>query len=251
MAKENTYTEDEQAFKDFFDFSLDGICKSDLEGRILEINPALCDMLGISPKEALSKTLVEFLHPEDVSKAEEGMLRLLEQGEPIRDFELRHFTKCKQLIYLSWNITSKNNVIYAFAKDITKEKSNKKVLKILNSLNMETSDAFLIYKVTKNEDNYATDWVNINPSFEALIGYSFEDLQDLKLSQLYWKSEQDNDNLNSLDNTMKKLFNGEKTNGNFYLYHKDGQKKWFNITKVPVVLEKDELYVVSSKRHYR
>lgn len=55
----------EQRLRDIIEFSLTGIALASPDGRWLEVNPALCSMLGYSPEELKFQRTLDITHPDD------------------------------------------------------------------------------------------------------------------------------------------------------------------------------------------
>jgi diguanylate cyclase (GGDEF)-like protein/PAS domain S-box-containing protein len=75
-AAERELREAQERFRQAFDNASIGMCLVDLQMRFIQVNRALCDMLGRSERELLSMTVEEVSHPEDYSDsalAAEGM----------------------------------------------------------------------------------------------------------------------------------------------------------------------------------
>ncbi|WP_326950385.1 EAL domain-containing protein [Amycolatopsis sp. NBC_01307] len=64
-------------FEEVFAGSASGVAVSDLDGRVLRVNPALAKTLGRTPAELAGRTLFEFVHPDDVEVLREGYADLL------------------------------------------------------------------------------------------------------------------------------------------------------------------------------
>jgi diguanylate cyclase (GGDEF)-like protein/PAS domain S-box-containing protein len=64
-------------FEQAFDRSPLGMAITTLEGRYLRVNGALCDMLGHSPAELLTRTALSVTHPDDVDATVVGCRDLL------------------------------------------------------------------------------------------------------------------------------------------------------------------------------
>ncbi len=56
----------ETRFRDTFENATVGMAVEDLDGRVLDANPALCEMLGYTEAELVGKTFAEFTHPRDL-----------------------------------------------------------------------------------------------------------------------------------------------------------------------------------------
>ena len=70
-----------QRWSALFDASPVGIAVVDAEGRVLQVNAALCSMLECEAAGALSLDLADLLHPDDLPNGRE-MLTRLHSGEP-------------------------------------------------------------------------------------------------------------------------------------------------------------------------
>jgi PAS domain S-box-containing protein len=70
--------ESEERFRYLFTQASIGIALETVEGRILEVNPAFCSMLGYSPEEVTSGTCERLSHPED-EKVEKVLFEELRQ----------------------------------------------------------------------------------------------------------------------------------------------------------------------------
>lgn len=115
-----------------FDAIPDIISLSDLQGRILRINKTGSELIGYAEEEIINEGFEKFIHPDDLQIAYEELSKLGE-GNNTFGFEVRFITKSGKTIWLSWYCKSnvKEGLIYATAKNITKEK-------YLSELNKQT-----------------------------------------------------------------------------------------------------------------
>jgi PAS domain S-box-containing protein len=74
---EEALRESEERFRLLFAQAAVGIKRLDSQGRILEINDKLCDILGYSREEALQLSLANITHPEDLANEQAELGRLL------------------------------------------------------------------------------------------------------------------------------------------------------------------------------
>jgi len=83
--------ESEERFRYLFAQASIGIALETMEGRILEVNPAFCSMLGYSPEQLLSTRCARISHPED-EEVEKLLFEELRQGlRPSYRLEKRFF----------------------------------------------------------------------------------------------------------------------------------------------------------------
>jgi PAS domain S-box-containing protein len=113
-----------------FNLSLDLLCVAGADGYFKHINPAFEHVLGYSKEELLSRPFVEYVHPDDRPSTVTEMERLV-QGLPVVDFQNRYLAKDGQYRWLAWRSTPAldTGLIYAVARDITKEKRNQEIMK--------------------------------------------------------------------------------------------------------------------------
>jgi PAS domain S-box-containing protein len=107
-------------YRRFFEISFDMMCVCNAT-HFLDVNEAMCKLLGYTRGELLSRTYYEFMHPDDVeiSRAE------VAKGRRGTFFENRYITKAGKIVWLRWtsheNVDG-DNVVHCVAKDITAEK---------------------------------------------------------------------------------------------------------------------------------
>jgi PAS domain S-box-containing protein len=113
----------ETNLQNLFEAIPDIVCLADFRGRFLRMNKAGCKLLGYSEEELLYHSFDEFVHPEDKDISTNEVMKLSE-GETTFKFENRYITKSGEIVWLSWTCNSEveAGVIYASAKNITKEK---------------------------------------------------------------------------------------------------------------------------------
>jgi len=58
----------EKRYRDLFNYSQAYICTHDLDGKLLTVNPAICELLGYAQEELAGKMLADFLPKDDVKK---------------------------------------------------------------------------------------------------------------------------------------------------------------------------------------
>jgi PAS domain S-box-containing protein len=64
---ERLLRESQERFQSAFHFAPIGIALIALDGRWLEVNPALCELVGYAKEELLRKTFQELTHPDEVA----------------------------------------------------------------------------------------------------------------------------------------------------------------------------------------
>ncbi|PVY97723.1 putative bifunctional diguanylate cyclase/phosphodiesterase [Actinomycetospora cinnamomea] len=74
---ENALHASEARFRAMFREAAIGIGLGDMEGRILEVNPALCRMFGYTPEEFTQRSVVQQMHPDDAPSVWERYERMI------------------------------------------------------------------------------------------------------------------------------------------------------------------------------
>jgi len=105
-----------------FNLSMDMLCVGGLDGYFKQINPAFERTLGFSAEELLSRSFLDFVHPEDRQKTVDEIERL-KQGIPTVDFQNRYRDKDGAYHVMSWRATpmAEAGMVYAIARDETQQ----------------------------------------------------------------------------------------------------------------------------------
>lgn len=107
----------------FFTLSLDMQCIAGFDGYFKRLNPAFEKTLGFTPVELQSRSMLDFVHPEDRQKTI-AEVEKLSRGEPTIYFENRYRAVDGSYKWLAWTAVSivEERSIYAIARDITQLK---------------------------------------------------------------------------------------------------------------------------------
>ncbi len=115
-------------------FNLSGsmACIIDFNGYFTRVSPAFCDTLGYTSEQILSRSVLDFIHPDDRAKTLRAREKLKE-GEELLDFENRYICSDGSMRWLSW--TSRpilaDGIILAIAYDITSRKEDERAFETL------------------------------------------------------------------------------------------------------------------------
>jgi len=124
----------EEQLKQFFELSLDYFCIANLDGYFLTTNPAFVERMEYSEHELTSRPLIEFVHPDDVSRVREQIQRL-GQGIQTINFKVRAHSKSGAEYWIEWNASSvpEKRMIYAVGRDITERIRTEQQLQYLQT----------------------------------------------------------------------------------------------------------------------
>ncbi len=114
----------EQNLKNTFDISPSIICKANVEtGYFVEVNQAVTRILGYSIDEFTSKSIIEFIHPDDRQRTADEITEQM-HGNKTTFFENRYLCKDGSYKWMAWNATKadKNGIVTAIASDISERK---------------------------------------------------------------------------------------------------------------------------------
>ena len=121
--------ESEERFRYLFTQASIGIALETVEGRILEVNPAFCTMLGYSPEELLSATCARISHPEDEEVEKVLFEELRQRLRPNYRIEKRFFRKDGSQMWGQVNVSllersaGRVPLVIGMVSDITEQKT--------------------------------------------------------------------------------------------------------------------------------
>ena len=127
-------------FKMLFDLSPDMMCIAGTDGFLKRINASFGRTLGYSDEELLSKSVLDFVHPDDIG-ATKKRIEKLKTGLPTVSFENRYRHKNGDYLVISWSTysTPDSGKLYSVGRNTTEERLAKNnLLQIQEVLDSET-----------------------------------------------------------------------------------------------------------------
>ena len=103
--------------------ALDGFYMADLEGRILEVNNAYCQMSGYSRAELLQMRIADFEAAENSKETAGHIAKIMTQGQD--HFETQHRRKDGSVFHVAASVqfsSARGGIVIAFMQDITERK---------------------------------------------------------------------------------------------------------------------------------
>ncbi len=171
--------ESEERFRTVFEGAGIGMALINATGRFIQVNESLCQFLGYTAEELLSKDIHAINHPENMPSSH-VLLRKLGNGETERgDFERRYLRKDGSTVWASATIGTAHDAdghitcIVSQYKDITKRKSAEEALRRSESL---------FHAITNNVEDLIMlidgerKWRYASPSHLGGLGYAPEEL---------------------------------------------------------------------------
>jgi two-component system NtrC family sensor kinase len=102
---EEALRESEERFRGAFSHGGVGMALVSPEGRFLQVNRALCEMLGYHERELLSDSFPAITHPDDCEKSEELRVRLISGEADSSRLEKRYFHRDGHVVWVDLTTT--------------------------------------------------------------------------------------------------------------------------------------------------
>lgn len=133
----------EKKLKDIFTYSQAVIATHDIEGRILECNPALTELTGYTEEELKGHLISKFMHPNDAPLFDELYLNAILHNKRMKGL-LRIQNKFGRKVFLLYHnylleSGTEPSYIITFAQDVTDRIKAEKELKEAKKLTEETA----------------------------------------------------------------------------------------------------------------
>jgi len=220
----------EVRYRRLFETAKDGILILDAEtGRIVDANPFLSEMLGLSHEQLLGKTIWELGFFKDIIDNQNKFLELQRQGY-IRYEDLPLETADGRPIHVEFvsnvYLVDLKKVIQCNIRDITERKRSEEALRasehryktLLENLPQKVflKDKDSVYVLCNG--NYARD-LKINP--DEIAGKTDSDFYPVELAEKYRADD-------------KRIMESGKTEDLEEPYRQDGQQGWVHTVKTPV-----------------
>ena len=117
----------------FFTLSLDLLAIASFDDYFMQLNPIWISTFGFDEEELKTRSLLEFVHPEDRIATAEVLTRLKMGSAPVY-FENRYRCKDGSFRWLGWTAAPfpEEQLVYIFARDITERKAKETEIRDLN-----------------------------------------------------------------------------------------------------------------------
>lgn len=117
-------------YNSLFETSNDLLGVLSLEGKFIKLNPAFSKMLGWSDEEFMSKSFIEFVHPEDRQSTLQA-LEALALGETLTNFTNRYIIKSGDVRWIEWICVPEpeSGLAYTIGRDVTEFTIKKEALR--------------------------------------------------------------------------------------------------------------------------
>jgi PAS domain S-box-containing protein len=207
----------------FFNVTDEMLTIANLEGKLLKVNRAWENLLGLPVKQIENRLFMEFVHPDDV-QATLGAMEQLGQDKPVVQFINRYRSADGSYRFIEWRTNPHGNLIYASARDITERRQIEEALRESEEkyrlIAENTSDGILVLDSLIGAITYAS------PAFDLQHGRAIGETQRIKPDALH-------ETIHSEDRerVLQQIFAAvdRKASDLVYSYrsqHKDGHYLW-------------------------
>ncbi len=218
----------------FFLLSTEMLCIANTDGYFLKVNKAWEDILGYTIDEIETRSILDFIHPDDVETTVYQIAELSAQN-PVMNFINRYRHKDGSYRFIEWRGVPQGKMIYAAARDITRQRELEAYQSHLVSIFNSTHSGI----IGKDLNGVITAW---NPGAELIYGYTALEMIGQPIDRLMPKERIDELAFN-LDHA--------KTGGFVERYeteriHKDGRRLNVALTISPIKDKHNQVIGVSS-----
>lgn len=186
IANRTAALESEQNFRRIFQEAPIGMAEMALDGKFLQVNMALCQMLGYNATELTNLRSEEITPPEDTELVRQSAEKLLQDGTQCYALEARYICKNGELLwvnrttYLFHEHNGRPHHQMVMVEDISERKRSEKELQ-QDRLELERTLAINQLIVNKSHDVICTigengRFLTVNAAAESLWGYKPEEL---------------------------------------------------------------------------
>ena len=151
----------------FFSSSPDLFCIANLQGEFVRVNPEFERVLGYPLAEIEGRSVLDFLHPDDVEATLQAV-EALRREETIDAFENRY--RCRDGSYrnIEWRAIQKGGRVYSSARDVTERRRQEAEMRKL-SLVIEQNPFPVVITDLQARIEY------VNPAFTQITGYAADE----------------------------------------------------------------------------
>jgi len=236
----------------FLEIFVDGIFITDVQGNLMEVNKNFTDLLGDQREDLIGKNILDVFackDPESYGKSHANLMAKLESEGYVKDQEIQYDRKDAAVLFIKLNIKnivdSKGETVnYVGAvHDITEQKkwqqrTEEKEVFLRTIIHADPNLIFVKHRNGK--------YIEVSEGLAKLFGLSPDDVigkTDLELAESRKLSIPEAEKIRADDrevvDTGKLKFIAEES-----ITQSDGTIKWYQTTKVPLVLNNNADYVL-------
>jgi PAS domain S-box-containing protein len=229
--------ESEERFRGAFDFAAVGMALVDPDGRWLQVNRSLCELVGYSEEELLNTNFQSITHPEDLKTDLTYMRQVLSGEIPQYQMETRFFHKFGHIVWILLSVSLVRDAqgvpLYFISQiqDITQRRQTEQQLRQAEEKyrNLFENAVEGVFQTTPDGR-----YLSANPALSRM--YGFESPQELLASLTNFDQETYVDPTHRANCRSLLQENGVLKEFEAQIYRKDGRKIWTS-TNAQTVLD--------------
>ena len=169
-----------------FETSQDLILVTDHQGILAQVSPSSETILGYLPEEMIGRSSIEFLHPDEIEMAREGM-RAARRGQHTRNFDSRYIHKNGRIVTLSWMGTWSEPVKRHFfiGRDMTESRQAQEALRESEQMARRIIDTAIDAFFQSDQRGSILSW---NWQAETIFGWPRQEVLGKNLFELIFAS---------------------------------------------------------------
>ncbi len=226
--------ESEERFHLAFDSANVGQCLVDLQGNLMRVNRAMCDIFGYSQEELESMTVNDITHPDYLDVSPQFIERAI-SGEVTRsEFEKKYFHKEGHLVWCQVSSALVRDpegmplYFISHVVDVTRRKQVEEALR-------ESEEKYRDLVEEINDVMYTIDAEGvityINPAIESFVGYSPSEVIGRPFIEYIAPED-----LETIRDNFQKLYSGNTSGPNEYrVVTKSGDVRWMRTSSQPII----------------
>jgi diguanylate cyclase (GGDEF)-like protein/PAS domain S-box-containing protein len=236
-----------QQFATTFDLAPIGIVHTALDGRLLQVNQAFCQMTGYTKEELADLPFAAISHPDDAEIQSSTMQQLLSGQVEKMDLDKRYIRKDGLEIWAHVTGTLKRNTdtgtpeyFLGIIEDVTERKRTEAALR---EREQQFRATFEQAAVGVGHVSLDGRWLRVNQKFCDILGYTRDELLQLTYQDITHPDDQQVG-----PKYLRRLAKGEASTELIQKRYrrKDGSIAWVEIAASPVRNETGELQYIST-----
>lgn len=174
--------ESEARFRNMLEHAPIGMAIAAPDGRFLQVNHALCAILGYEKAELETLNIREITHPEDLASTRANMQQLLAGERSVSQLEKRYLRKNGQAVWAQLTASIERDdsgapqYFIGQIEDISERKQAEEVLRLHSAILENLVEGICLVRASDGVFVYA------NPQFERMFGYESGELSGKHVS---------------------------------------------------------------------
>ncbi len=243
IAELNKIRATENTYATIFNNLWDGISVLDEQGKVIEVNPAYCKMLGYTKEEIIGQPVTNFIHPDSHHTLDSFQQQLETHGRAsLESVDIHKDGSSIPILVrgIPCNVMGVKRVI-GVTQDISVQKKYEEKLKESEAkyidLYENSPSAFL------SACYQSGTIIRCNKALAQLLGFSQQELLNMNAKHLFADTEQ---GIHKAKKYMRKTLKGfHIKNCQLQMKHKNGENIWISLSERPITDAKG--YAIESR----